>query len=663
MRLKDMKITAKLTISAAAFLLPLGILLYIIISTSHLEIEKGRTELKGIETLRPALSLMQVLPLYARYAADNTEWEPQLIKQNAQNLLTEFTEKYEKNFGNAGSMVSVKTLTEYWNFLSRTDVRDTVLWAYKQYFNDLCRMAAYIGDISGLISDPDLECVYLVMAAIHEVVQAQARIVSIENSIRLQSNKDELIRDYGLLVYSDNARIINRFNSALTIRSTNTELSGMLENLLRICYEKIEAYSNTLDSFINAPLIDNKTMIILNEASTQVNNAAFQLQNTSLNRMETIIKTRISEYQKRLIASLAAAILSSTLAFVFIFAITRSIKKSTNTMAVVFKRLDEDDLSVKIKPHSLDELGKFMLALSHFLDKLNAAFSTFSRNAEMVSTAAFDLSSSAVQISATATEQSASVYEIVSTMENNQNLAAEAAAKTNEVAVLANRTRELSLRGAELRDANENMMLDIKNQNAKIVEVIENLSDVISRIDESIQLIDTIADQTKLIAFNAALEASSSGESGSRFAVVATEIRRFADNVADYVNEIKERISELHTASAVLITEADSGSRIIDSGYNRMVEQKDVFDGIVEVAVNVADHSRQISNLSKQQETAAAQVFSALKEISAGTSHFASATSMAKAAVDKLNKMSDELKEILAKYKTVNTDAEGQEWQ
>jgi methyl-accepting chemotaxis protein len=198
------------------------------------------------------------------------------------------------------------------------------------------------------------------------------------------------------------------------------------------------------------------------------------------------------------------------------------------------------------------------------------------------------------------------------------------------------------------------MMADIRSKNLKIIEEIKNLTDIVSRIDESVQLIDAIADQTKLIAFNAALEASSSGEAGLRFAVVAGEIRRFADNVAESVVEIKEKIADLQNASGTLISEANNGSRAIDSGYNRMVEQKEVFENIVDVSQNVAIRSQQITNLSKQQELASEQVFTALKEISAGVRQFVTATASTSATADKLNIMSIELKETLAKYQAGN---------
>ena len=329
-----------------------------------------------------------------------------------------------------------------------------------------------------------------------------------------------------------------------------------------------------------------------------------------------------------------------------------SILKSTDAITNVFKSLENNDLSVKVEILSQDELGNLMAAIDSFLEKLKSVFVSFSQDASMIVTSVYDLSASAQEITTTANEQSASVAEIVSTMENNKNLSVQVTAKTIEVADLAARTEELSFRGAELRTANEDMMMGIRDQNAKIVDEIRNLADMLSRIDETVEVIDTIADQTKLIAFNAALEASSSGEEGARFSVVANEIRRFADNVVESALEIKEKISELQSASHALISEANSGSRAIGEGYNRMVEQKEVFEKIVDISQNTANRSREISNLSKQQELASAQIFTALKEISTGIKQFVIATSSTSATVANLNSMSIELKETLAQYRT-----------
>ncbi|MCL2271240.1 MAG: methyl-accepting chemotaxis protein [Treponema sp.] len=657
--MKDLKLTVRLIISVAAFLLPLGILLFSVISISVASIQKENTELKGIETLRPALSLMHSIPQYVRISVDNAPGDLAFTKQYISELFLELDNKYTSNFGSKPVLVSMKNLHDNWEYLVNAVRRDAILWSYRELMNDLFRLTAYIGDISGLITDGELESAYLISASVYEMPQAQDKIVVIDNLLRTiidgaftQRRKSELLLQLDLLLYSDNARIQKRFDIINTHGFKNDSNFESFEYLLKGCIERIAYFHRAVEQVLASEEIDHQVVSVLYEASGHTNNAVFRLQSASLDRLETVISSRIRSHWFRFIASLGAALLATFLAFGMIISTGNYIRKSTGLMGKVFKRLDENDLTVTIEAISRDEMGDLITALGVFLKKLNTTFISFNSNTDMVTTAAVELSSSAQEVTATANEQSASIAEIVNTMENNKDLSSKAAEKTVEVAQLAVQTQELSKRGADLRDANEDMMLDILQQNAKIIEIIKNLADMLSRIDESIQLIDTIADRTKLIAFNAALEASSSGEAGSRFSVVASEIRRFADNVVESVIEIKEKISEVQEASGILITEANNGSNAIETGYNRMVEQKEVFENIVDVSQNVADRSQQISNLSKQQELASVQVFQALKEISIGIKQFVASSSKTLSTVEKLSGMSSELKEKLSEYQT-----------
>jgi methyl-accepting chemotaxis protein len=654
---KNLKLIKKLTISAAVFVLPLGIMLFTIISMSISSIRDDSIELNGIEALNPAINLMRSIPLFVNSSFEDSKDDINNNKQYIIKLLSELNEKHEKYFFDDALNVSPQSLLDNWELLSKTTIRDSFLWAYRQMMLDLNNLIAYVVDISGLVTDRDIESAYLVAAAFHELTQAQDRMVLIENLLRTiqdgaftQKRKTELLLNLELLMYSDNIRIQNRFHSIENIRNKNINTFESFEILLKSCYDTIAYFSSSVEYIINEPVINIDAIPVLFETATNANSATYRLQSASLGRLETIIKERIALYRLRLILSLTAAIFATAFAFFIILITTFGIRKSTDSMGVVFKRLNENDLSVTIESISNDELGEFMTLLGDFLSKLRITFSSINKNSSMVSLAMVDLSATARQMAATANEQSASIAEIVSTIEGNTNLTAQSAEKTKEVANLAVQTQELSRRGATIREANESMMFDIKNQNVKIIDIIKNLTDMLFGIDESVKIIDTIADHTKLIAFNAALEAASSGEAGARFSAVADEIRRFANNVVESASEIKENISEINQAAQNLLTEANNGSRAINTGYNRIVEQKEVFENIVDVSQSVAVRMQQIFNLSKQQEVAVAHVFTALKEISGGVKQFVSATAVTSDTVDKLNIMSNELKETLAEY-------------
>jgi methyl-accepting chemotaxis protein len=420
------------------------------------------------------------------------------------------------------------------------------------------------------------------------------------------------------------------------------EIFAGLEDYRTSVEELIEVLETTVA--VSDPGLYNSSIL---EKVIRVNSGA-----ASINRLDTLPLDRINGYRANLLRTGLIALLTLVLAFVIVAMTGISVSRSIARLGRVFKSLHDDDLSLTVTIESRDEFEEMLSSFNLFLKKLRTAFVSFSESSSMVSTAVYDLSASAREISATANEQSASVAEIVTTMEGNTILSGQISLKTSEVVNLMTRTREFSQRGAELWEINQDMMRDIRHQDARIVEGILNLADMISHIDEIISIIDVIADQTKLIAFNASLEASSSGEEGVRFAVVAGEMRRFAAGVAESTAEIKEKIEEIQTASRNLIEEANEGSLQIDDGYARMAEQKIVFENILEVSQSTEVSSRQISNLSRQQELASSQIFQALKEISEGVKQFVVATTSTSKIADILDIMSVELQETVNRYRT-----------
>jgi methyl-accepting chemotaxis protein len=486
-----------------------------------------------------------------------------------------------------------------------------------------------------------------------------------------------------------NAPVFDQNRRPIGIVGTGIELSSFINSIYENYKGSDELYFfNTLNEITGARdrnLVSEKINLenVLGEIAEEV----FARINAELNTIEAgeiqyfskgvniVVFGKVPSLDWHIIAVLPITLADTlrspiTVLFIAMMAVTAAIflgfylfiagliHRTTSTTNHVFNSLKNNDLTVNVDIKNKDEIGDLLTALGDFLKKLRLAFKLFNEEASTVSSAVNELSASSKEIAATANEQATSVAEIVSTVENNNELSGQIAVNIFEVTELAEETRQLSQRGADLHGANEEMMADIRKKNAKIVEEIKNLHDLLSRIDESVEIIDTIADKTKLIAFNAALEASSSGEAGLRFAVVAGEIRRFTDNVEESVLEIKERITELQSTSDALMSEADIGSQAIDSGYYRMLEQKEVYSDIVEISQNVAVRSQQISSLSKQQELASAQVFTTLKEISAGTRNFVTSTESTTDTVEKLNSISIELKEILSKYRIVERRTE-----
>jgi methyl-accepting chemotaxis protein len=113
---------------------------------------------------------------------------------------------------------------------------------------------------------------------------------------------------------------------------------------------------------------------------------------------------------------------------------------------------------------------------------------------------------------------------------------------------------------------------EIREQVKKNTERVVQLGEKIAQIDNVVKIITTIADQTKLIAFNASIEAAGAGEAGGRFSVVATEVRRLANTVVESVEEMKNSVSSIQTAASELILSSETGIHKVNQGTSLVAE-------------------------------------------------------------------------------------------
>ena len=189
------------------------------------------------------------------------------------------------------------------------------------------------------------------------------------------------------------------------------------------------------------------------------------------------------------------------------------------------------------------------------------------------------------QSMAAAVEQmSSSVAEITSTMEELSASSTQIADYSQSVVDVANLTLDSSKKGATAMQNLQLHMTDIEHNSANSLQEIIQLGSKSKAISKVMDLINTLADQTKLIAFNAALEASSAGESGKRFSVVASEIRRLADSVTDSTHEIEDRIQEIQDSIHRLVITSEKGVGSIKLGLQVSSETAEDLNALVKAA-------------------------------------------------------------------------------
>lgn len=318
------------------------------------------------------------------------------------------------------------------------------------------------------------------------------------------------------------------------------------------------------------------------------------------------------------------------------------------------KEIAGGDLTHSIPVQGKDELAQLATAINDMRDQLHRMVQEVSENTRSVDICAHEINEAIEGQAATAAQMSSSVAEITSTMEELSASSTQIAEHSGLVVDVANQAMSSSYKGSEAMQTVLSRMEDIRNDNQASLQEIIELGNKSKQISKVMSLITNLADQTKLIAFNAALEASSAGEAGKRFSVVAAEIRRLADSVTDSTGEIETKINEIQDAISRLVINSEKGANSILAGTAASNLTAERFNDIVSAVNQTSTAAQQISLSTQQQKVASNQVVVALREIVTASSHTAGSISKIAQISQDMTQLSETLAGLTSQFTLVS---------
>jgi methyl-accepting chemotaxis protein len=353
------------------------------------------------------------------------------------------------------------------------------------------------------------------------------------------------------------------------------------------------------------------------------------------------------------IAVLVAALICANLLVALIIS---RIMKPISKMRQLTTEVAEGDLSNRIMVTSEDEISQISEQFNDLIDTIENILKRMKETSSEIFSAVQELSVSSQEITTTSNQQAAAVKEIVSTMEDSDQLSKSIAGRINEVTKISNNTKEVVENGFERVQTSLGKMEEIKTSNDDTITGIKSLGEKIESIWEIVNIINGIADQTKIIAFNAELEASAAGEAGKNFQIVAAEIRRLADSTVASTSEIKTKINEIQHSSDNLIIASEEGTSRINEGVDIAAELRKIFEDILSSSEISASSAEQIASSINQQVSAFEQILQTLKQISEGIDNFVTSTTATANSSSKLKEMAETMKEIVDAYEVREHD-------
>ena len=300
---------------------------------------------------------------------------------------------------------------------------------------------------------------------------------------------------------------------------------------------------------------------------------------------------------------------------------------------------------------SVEAKGELADAFNNMLENLRAIIKQTQESVASVSSVTAEiLVNSEEQTSGTA-ELAASTGEITATIEELSASAKQIAASAESVAKIAEDSENMGLQGTDAVTASVHIMEEVKSVTKDSAIKIISLSEKSQKIGDVLEIIKDIAGETHILALNASIEASIAGEFGRRFGVVASEVRRLAERTKTSVEEIKGIVAEIQSATNAVVLTTDQCVKNAEKGVDVVQKAGQSIEAILSLIKQTLEASRQIVMATHQQKSATEQVALTMKEISEVVKQTAAGLKQSTTAVAELNKLADDSKEVVKKFK------------
>jgi methyl-accepting chemotaxis protein len=281
---------------------------------------------------------------------------------------------------------------------------------------------------------------------------------------------------------------------------------------------------------------------------------------------------------------------------------------------------------------------------------LRSVFGHIRSGTDTLTASTEELAVSTREISFTGNQQAAAVKEIVSTMEDTNALLERISQKSSSVHEDSDATAHKAEEGvSNVRTALEKLEAVIGRISESITMIAE-FNEQLGSITDIVKLIEGIATQIRIIAFNASLEAVAAGDAGKNFRIVAEEVKRLSDSTMSSVKSIREKVSALIAKSDMVVKTARDGYMSLEQSWDIASGIGGSFSGIAEAADSSARATADIESSIREESFAFQQILQTLKEISSGVNNFVESSTHTSETTHTLNEIAEQLHSLIKQY-------------
>lgn len=332
--------------------------------------------------------------------------------------------------------------------------------------------------------------------------------------------------------------------------------------------------------------------------------------------------------------------------------LTRSFARmveSLTGMAETAKKISAGDLTVAVRPQSEgDVLGSAFSVMVANLREVNLGIR---ESVSVLTTSASQILAATTEVAAGAAETASAVGQTTATVEEVKQTAQLSSDKARFVSETAQKTVRVSHVGKKSVEETMAAMNRISEQMDLVAEGIIRLSEQGQAIGEIMATVNDLAEQSNLLAVNAAIEAAKAGDQGKGFAVVAQEVKSLAHQSKQATAQVRTILGDFQKATNNAVMATEQGSKAVEAGMKQSVEAGESIRMLTDSISEATQAATQIAASNQQQQVGMNQVAQAMESIKLASVQNVASTKQGEAAALNLNELAQRMKLLVAQYK------------